>query len=157
MDAPGFPEAAGGGYVAVVWWLLAALALASVLTTVACLVRGPRRGRSAVLGAALLVLAGVGALVLYTPAAATLDPTIEGGPAECPFDSVQGARLLVDHASRVYTFWRPCETASRVRIGAVVGGYALLAGATGTWMLSGTRRTRGADPAPPVRAERVGR
>ena len=156
VDAPPFPQAAGGGYVAVVWWLLAALALASALTTAYCLVRGPRRGRTAVLGAALLVLAGVGALVLYTPAAATVDPTVEGGPAECPFDSVQGARLLVDHTSRIYTFWQPCETASRVRIGAVVGGYALLAGATGTWLLRGSRRARTAVPRAGTRAERVG-
>jgi hypothetical protein len=107
-----------------------------------------------VLGAALLVLAGVGALVLYTPASATLDPTVEGGPAECPFDSVQGARLLVDHATRLYAFWQPCEAASRVRIGAVLGGYALVAGATGTWMLRGSRR-RPATATPAAR-ERVG-
>ena len=139
MDAPGFPDAAGGPYVTLVWLTLAVLVAASAVVTVLCLLR-TRRTSVAVVGALLVVLGLLGALWLWTPASARIDPEHTEGAAECPFDSVQGARLLVDRSTRLYTFWQPCETASRVRIGVVLGGTAVFVVAGAAWQLRSRRR-----------------
>lgn len=55
MDTPAFPEAAGGAYVAVVWWALFAIALVSVVVTVVTTMRGPRRSAKVGLGLAVLL------------------------------------------------------------------------------------------------------
>lgn len=151
IDAPAFPDSAGGAYVTAVWGALLAIAVLSAVVTIVATTRGSRRATKMVLGLAVLILGAFAALTLYGPASATLDAAVEGGPAECPFDKVTGSRMNIDHSTRQYAFWQPCETASRVWTATVLGGYALVAGAAGVWMLSSGASRRGELEVPATR------
>jgi hypothetical protein len=141
----------------VVWCALFAIAAITAVVTIITVIRGPRRATKLALGLAVLVLGAVAALTLYGPASATLDRAVEGGAAECPFDKVTGSRMNIDHATRQYAFWQPCETASRIWTATVLGGYALVGGAAGVWMLRGSAHRRSEAGSPLTRGDAVRR
>lgn len=145
MEAPGFPVGPTSNLpLAVVALLLAVVLAAAVVTAV----RVAHRHGTGTVWRLLPVLAVLGALVpvlvLWLPASAHVGTDTAGGRGECPMPTLSAAFMGGEPGTRLFEFWRPCQDASRLRVGLSVGGYALVAGAVGVLSLTRTGKARAA-------------